>query len=249
MKQQPGVVIYYDINDPVKLLTDSERGQLFSAILDYGEKQIIPQFTGQLAIVWGFIRPKIDRDAETYRIKALKNQHAVYCRLSKERSQTPVSREMWMTLSDEVRDQLISGDIDGYPTTTASAAAYTTAATTSYPSISTAATDKDDAYQFAVTLMDRYPVHRRGDPNDVLDAVRCNLTSYDDFGIAVNNLDDWIASMAWHKDGGQYIPSLSNWLRNGMYRHRPTGPRADGRRPMSNDELYAVDQLFAPKDQ
>ena len=114
---QPGVMIYFDILDPIQNLTDSEKGQLFNAILEYGKDDIPPQFEGALAIAWGFIKPKLDRDAAKYQEKILKNTYAAFCRELKKRDITTISRESWESMTADERNQMLSGDIQCYPTT------------------------------------------------------------------------------------------------------------------------------------
>ena len=48
------------------MLSDAEKGRLLVAMLEYGEKGILPQFDGMLALAWGFVKTKLDRDDETY---------------------------------------------------------------------------------------------------------------------------------------------------------------------------------------
>ena len=67
MDNQPGVMIYFDIRACLGRLTMDERGQLFSAILDYGEEGIEPDFEYGLGIVWELIKPRLERDRERYR--------------------------------------------------------------------------------------------------------------------------------------------------------------------------------------
>ena len=66
MGKQPGVMLYFDIRPCLARLTMDEQGQLFRAILDYGEKGIEPDFRYGLGIAWDFIKPRLERDRERY---------------------------------------------------------------------------------------------------------------------------------------------------------------------------------------
>lgn len=67
MKKQPGVMLYFDIRDSISQLTQAEKGDLFDAILDYGQHQAEPAFTDRtLTLIWPFVRKEIHRDAERY---------------------------------------------------------------------------------------------------------------------------------------------------------------------------------------
>lgn len=246
--KRPGIMVYFEAYGPMQLLPDAERGQLISAILEYGMDGTVPQFRGNLAIAWGFIRPKIDRDAEAYRIKVIGNRYATYCRLAKARGQQPINRDVWMSVSDDDRDRLMAGDIIRYPTadTTVPAAA-TVSVTTAVSAATDAINDDTTSTRYAAELMEMYPAHRRGDPDDVRAAVRAVLRNDGDCAVATANLAAWIGSAEWHKDDGRYIPSMTKWLRNGLWRITPKGgiARGYGQRELDEDELTAIERLFA----
>lgn len=56
-----GIRISYDLIEPIKLLTDVDKGQLLVAMLEYGKNGKQPQFDGILGLAWGFMKPKIDK--------------------------------------------------------------------------------------------------------------------------------------------------------------------------------------------
>ena len=66
MGKQPGVMLYFEIRPCLERLTMDEQGQLFRAILDYGEEGIEPNFNYMLGIAWDFIKPRLERDRERY---------------------------------------------------------------------------------------------------------------------------------------------------------------------------------------
>ena len=66
MGKQPGVMLYFEIRPCLERLTMDEQGQLFNAILNYGEFGIEPGFEYMLGIAWDFIKPRLDRDKERY---------------------------------------------------------------------------------------------------------------------------------------------------------------------------------------
>lgn len=63
---RPGVMFYFDVRPCIKRLSESEKGRLFEAILDYAQYGVIPEMEGMLGVAWDFIQPKIDRDNEKY---------------------------------------------------------------------------------------------------------------------------------------------------------------------------------------
>ena len=72
MGSQPGVMLYFEVRPCLIRLNDGEKGQLFEAILDYGEHGIVPDFDGKMGVAWDFIKPRLDRDSERYAEKTQK---------------------------------------------------------------------------------------------------------------------------------------------------------------------------------
>ena len=132
---QPGVMLYFDIMEPIKVLPNEDKGRLLEAILEYGKFGIVPEFDGMLALAWGFVRPKIDRDREEYNRSVLRRQYATACRERKKKNQPEITFDEWLKTDGIIDDQLVSPDTNDnqwYPTTTP--------ATTLTPSSSTKTT-------------------------------------------------------------------------------------------------------------
>lgn len=84
-KRPPGVMLYFSEMRPIlALMTDAERGQLLTAILDYAEKDAEPVLSERLEPAWPFVKQKIDRDSEAYRKKCEKAAKAIKARWEKE---------------------------------------------------------------------------------------------------------------------------------------------------------------------
>lgn len=77
---KPGVMFYFDTRPCIKRLTLEEKGQLFEAILDYGEFGTVPELSGAVGVAWDFLQPKLDRDSERYNQQILQKQYAVFAR-------------------------------------------------------------------------------------------------------------------------------------------------------------------------
>lgn len=67
--EKKSFVLYHDIREPLELLTMEQRGELFTAILDYSESGSLPAFTGELQMAFAFIRSALDRDAAAWEVK------------------------------------------------------------------------------------------------------------------------------------------------------------------------------------
>lgn len=140
MMARPGIMLYFDILEPIRVLPDADKGRLLVAILEYGKEGIMPEFDGMLALAWGFVRPKIDRDMEEYERTVLRRQYATFCRERKRKNEPEISFEEWLSMTGERNHHVISHDTNDdqwYPTTTTAAATSTTPTTSTTPSTNT----------------------------------------------------------------------------------------------------------------
>ena len=121
---RPGIMLYFDILEPIRVLPDADKGRLLVAMLEYGQQGILPEFEGMLALAWGFVKPKIDRDYEEYNRSVLRRQYATACRERKRKGEPEITFDEWLKASGNNGNQVISHDINDnqwYPTTTATA--------------------------------------------------------------------------------------------------------------------------------
>ena len=142
---RPGIMLYFDILEPIRVLSDADKGRLLVAILEYGQTGKVPVFEGMLALAWGFVKPKIDRDSEEYNRTVLKRQYATFCRDRKKKDEPEISFEEWMMTIDNQSYQMISHDVKWYPTTTSTAAVTPAATGTITPSTTTKSTGTSTA--------------------------------------------------------------------------------------------------------
>lgn len=115
--QRPGVMLYFDLWPSLKRLNLEEKGRLLEAILEYAQWSAQPDFGEDLALalVWDFVRPRIDRDGERYEDTVQKRRYAVYIREEKKKGREPLDYEEWLE-REKAKDQVISCDIKRYPT-------------------------------------------------------------------------------------------------------------------------------------
>ena len=129
-QQKPGVMLYFEMRNVFEELSNEKRGILLSAILDYSEHGIQPDFRGSLRIAWASIRHKLDRDDDNYARKSQVRRYAVYIRESKKDGVLPLPYEQWLASLPETSQPETSNDTNRYPTTTTTATATTTATST-----------------------------------------------------------------------------------------------------------------------
>lgn len=149
---RPGIMLYFDMLEPIRVLPDADKGRLLMAILEYGKEGIVPEFDGMLALAWGFVRPKLDRDLQEYERTVLRRQYATFCRERKRKNEPEVSFEEWMIITGDQNHHMISHDTNDdqwYPTITTTGT--TTTATTTTPTTITNTSTTTAATANAIT--------------------------------------------------------------------------------------------------
>ena len=135
---RPGIMLYFDILEPIKVLPDADKGRLLVAMLEYGKNGTVPVFDGMLALAWGFVKPKIDKDEAEYNLSVLRRQYATTCRERKRKGEPEITFDEWLKTNgndDNQRPSMVTNDNQWYPTTTAT----TSPSTNTSTSITTAA--------------------------------------------------------------------------------------------------------------
>ena len=140
---RPGIMLYFDILDPLKVLPDADKGKLLVAMLEYGQSGTTPEFEGMLAMAWGFVKPKLDKDAEEYNRTILKRQYATFCRDRKKKGEPEISFDEWLTTIDDQCYQVISNDIKWHPTTTTNSSTTPTTPITTAAAVTTSTNETD----------------------------------------------------------------------------------------------------------
>lgn len=136
---RPGIMLYFDILEPIRALPDSDKGRLLVAMLEYGQSGIVPDFHGELGLTlaWGFVKPKIDKDSEEYNKTVLKRQFATFCRDRKKKGEPDITFEEWMMIADNNSNHMIPHDNTWHPTTTTTPSTNTSTSTTTAAAAST----------------------------------------------------------------------------------------------------------------
>ena len=84
MKDKKSFVLYYDYWELIKELPMDERGELFTAIYEYEQYKTIPDFKGELKMLFLTIRRDLDRNAEKYKETCEKNRNNINKRWRKQ---------------------------------------------------------------------------------------------------------------------------------------------------------------------
>ena len=148
-QQKPGVMLYFEMRNVFEELSNEKRRILLSAIFDYSEHGIQPDFRGSLRIAWASIQPRLDRDDEAYLRNVQQRRYAVYIRESKKDGALPLPYEQWLASLPETSQPETSNDTNRYPTTTPTATPTATSTAT--------ATSTDCCYMPAAGKPPRQP--------------------------------------------------------------------------------------------
>lgn len=73
------------------------------AILEYGMNGTEPDFDGVLALTWGFVRPKLDRDKGAYENSKLQRKYAGFCKKRSALGLEKIPFEEWLEMSEDER--------------------------------------------------------------------------------------------------------------------------------------------------
>ena len=146
---RPGIMVYFDMMGPLKVLPDTDKGRLFWAMLEYGQTGKMPEFEGMLELAWEFVKPKIDKDEAEYNLSVQRRQYATTCRERKKKGEPEISFEEWLKTIGSPKTSMMTNDDQWYPTTTTtpstttSTTTATAAAATANTTVYTAATAAD----------------------------------------------------------------------------------------------------------
>lgn len=121
-KEKPGVMIYWETFDAFEAMPDGQSKILITAIRQYAQYGVIPEFKGEqlLSIIWQIIKPRIDADNERYEKIREQRVNAINTRWRKKQEEISEDIQMHSDDTDEYES------IRNIPTTTT-----TTSTTTS----------------------------------------------------------------------------------------------------------------------
>ena len=151
---RPGIMLYFDILEPIRVLPDTDKGRLLVAMLEYGKNGTVPDFDGMLALAWGFVKPKIDKDEESYEDSVVQRRYAAFCKKRRKHNLPKIPFEEWINMPEYEQEWRATSDNDPqrpvdfvdyrYPTTT-TAPSTTTNTSTSTAAAATTNTTEDAA--------------------------------------------------------------------------------------------------------
>ena len=115
---RPGIMIYFDILEPVRMLSDADKGRLFVAMLEYGRDGTVPELDGALGIVWSFIHTMIDNDGQRYDDMKLQREYAAFCKKRKRIWMPKILFDDWVCMTEDERQRAVDPVASRNPTAT-----------------------------------------------------------------------------------------------------------------------------------
>ena len=103
---RPGIMLYFDILEPIRVLPDADKGRLLVAMLEYGQSGVVPEFEGMLALAWGFVKPKLDRDDESYEEAKVQRRYAAFCKKRNGLNLPKIPFEEWLAMDSNERHRM-----------------------------------------------------------------------------------------------------------------------------------------------
>lgn len=100
MQRKPGVMIYFELRGMLEFLSDAEKGQLFEAILAYGETGCTGILSERLQPIWPLIQSRLDLDSSRYELVSMKRRYAAEARWAREQGLTPKPFRQWLAEQD-----------------------------------------------------------------------------------------------------------------------------------------------------
>ena len=160
---RPGIMIYFDMLGPIRVLPDADKGRLLVAMLEYGQEGKLPRFDGMLALAWEFVKPKLDRDGETYENAKVQRKYAAFCKRRTAMGLPKVAFEEWLNMTEDERERMVTDDNEPkravdfggsrYPTTTTPSSTSTPISTTAAAATNTTEEGGGDGSEHMVKVL------------------------------------------------------------------------------------------------
>lgn len=162
---RPGIMLYFDILEPIRVLPDADKGRLLVAMLEYGQSGVVPEFDGMLALAWGFVKPKLDRDDESYEEAKVQRRYAAFCKKRNGLNLPKIPFEEWQAMDNNERHRMategneplraVNSVGSRYPSTSTTGTTSTSANTNTSATAAAAVTGTTTEPEEAATAADR----------------------------------------------------------------------------------------------
>lgn len=247
MEEKKSFVLYTDYREHLALLSDSERGQLFSAIFDYQIDGVLPSLPPAAQMAFSFIKAQIDKDTEKYaetvrnRSEAGKKSAAkkqqVSAGINKSQQEPTDRNKSQQTATNSNTIQQTSTDINRpqqEPTNSNKAQQSPTNSTdndnenvnendnvnVSYnPPYPPRGDDGENQNNVYLKRFDEFwaAYPRKIGKDAALKAFKKRKPSAELLGKMISAIENQKHSVQWNRDNGQFIPNPATWINQGRW--------------------------------
>lgn len=201
-------ILYTEINEVVKELSDEQKGKLFQAILDYEETGEMPEMDVLVKCVFLPIKRDLDKNDEKWRETARKRSEAgkkgMASRYNKDNNDVTNDNNV-ITNDNYVKNDLTNVTVYDNDNVNVNV---------NDNNIKTIPPKAADDERFE-TFWKTYP--KKVGKKDAQRAWKKIKPDKDLFDRIIKAVTDWKDSDQWTKDGGQYIPNPATWLNRGSW--------------------------------
>ena len=237
MEEKKSFVLYTDYREHLALLSDSERGQLFSAIFDYQIDGVLPSLPPAAQMAFSFIKAQIDKDTEKY-AETVRNRSEAGKKSAAKKQQVSADRnksQQTATNSNTIQQTSTDGNRPQQEPTDRNKDQQRPTNSTDNENVNVNENDN-------VNVSYNPPYPPRGDDGENQNNVY--LKRFDEFWAAyprkigkdaalkafkkrkpsaellekmISAIEKQKHSVQWNRDNGQYIPNPATWINQGRW--------------------------------
>lgn len=108
LKKPDGFMLYFDRLDPMRELSNEEKGAVFAAVWEYAEAGVIPELPPPLMPYWRLLRRNIDDGMVRYNETSVRNRYNRYKGEMKRRNQDSDEMWEWWAVQDDFTPELFT---------------------------------------------------------------------------------------------------------------------------------------------
>lgn len=212
-------ILYTEINDVVKELSDEQKGKLFQAILDYEESGDVPEMDTLIKCAFLPIKRDLDKNDEKWRETSKKRSEAgkkgMFNRYNKSNKSITKDNDV-ITNDNDVKTEItkVTENEDEHENVNENVK----------PSLSTKSAS---AARFSI-FWQTYPKRvRQTDAEEEWEKLSVDSELFDRIIKALNVAKE---SDEWKRENGRFIPHPSNWLKDRRWEDEPVNVRAPAKK-------------------
>ena len=207
MEEKKSFVLYTDYREHLALLSDSERGQLFSAIFDYQIDGVLPSLPPAAQMAFSFIKAQIDKDTEKY---------AETVRNRSEAGKKSAAKKQQVSADRNKNQQTATNSTDNENVNVNENDNVNVSYNPPYPPRDDDGENQNNVYLKRFDeFWAAYP--RKIGKDAALKAFKKRKPSAELLVKMISAIEKQKHSVQWNRDNGQYIPNPATWINQGRW--------------------------------